>query len=196
MKYKFTKEQLEEAVKQSLSIAGVCRILNIRPVGGNYKTLRHKIKIWDMDISHFTGQGWNVGLKFIPKKPRPLSEILVENSDFITGTKIKKRLYNEGLKKEQCEICGINSWCDKSLVLEINHINGNNLDHRIENIQILCPNCHSQTKNFRGKNKLSALSEKREVEFRKFGEGLTANTEPSLSNKEGVETRHGTSKLH
>ena len=57
-----------------------------------------------------------------------------------------------------------------------------------------CPNCYSQTNTHRGKNKLSTLSEKREVKFRKFGEGLTANTEPSCNNTEGVETRHGTPK--
>jgi hypothetical protein len=179
MKYKHTKEELIEAVKQSQSIAALCRFLKIRPVGGNYKTLHHKIKSWEIDTSHFTGKGWNVGLKFKPNKETPIKEILVENSNYVTGTKLKKRLFKEGLKQEICEMCGINEWNGQKLVLEIDHINGNNLDHRIENIRILCPNCHSQTPTNKGKNKLSALSEKRDVEFRKVGEGLTANTEPS-----------------
>jgi len=188
MKYKFTEDQLKEAVQQALSLAGVCRVLGIRPCGGNYKTLHHKIKTWSIDTSHFTGKGWNVGLKFNPNTKRPLNEILVKNSSYVSGTKLKKRLINEGVKKNCCEICGINSWLDKPITLELNHINGNNLDHRLKNLQILCPNCHSQTPTHRGKNKLSALSERKEVEFRKVGESLTANTEPSLSNKEGVET--------
>jgi hypothetical protein len=180
MKHIYTKEKLEEAVKSSQSIAGVCRILNIRPCGGNYKTISYKIKHFEIDTSHFTGKGWNVGLKFKPCKERPLSEVLIEDSDYLTGNKLKKRLFKQGLKEEKCEICGITDWNGKKLVLEIDHINGKNLDHRIENIRILCPNCHSQTPTHKGKNKLSALSEKREVEFRKFGESLTANTEPSL----------------
>ena len=80
--------------------------------------------------------------------------------------------------------------------LELHHVNGINTDNRIENLQILCNNCHAQTKNFR-KGK-SAISERREVEYRKFKESLTSNVdgnlEPSLSNKKGAETRHDTSK--
>jgi hypothetical protein len=194
MRYKFTKEQLEEAVQQSKSIASVCRILNIRPVGGNYRTLRCKIKQWNIDISHFTGQGWNVGLVFKPSVKRPLSEILIENSDYQSISKLRIRLIEEGVKKHQCEKCTNTEWMRQPIPLELNHINGNNTDNRIENLELLCSNCHAQTPNYRGKNKLSALSEKREVEFRKFGEGLTADTEPSLKNQKGVETKHGTPK--
>lgn len=183
MKYKLEKELLEKAIHESLSIAGVCRYLNIRPCGGNYKTLHHKIKIWNLNTSHFTGQGWNVGLKFKPTKPIPISEILVENSNFLNTYCLKKRLISEGIKENICEICGITKWLDKPISLELDHINGNNMDHKIENLRILCPNCHSQTATHKGKNKKSALSEKRDVEFRKFGESLTANTEPSSSEK-------------
>ena len=77
----------------------------------------------------------------------------------------------------------------------MHHINGINTDNRLENLQLLCPNCHALTDNYRGKNQLSALSEKKEVEYRKFKEALTGNAdgnlEPSLiNNKEGAETRH------
>lgn len=172
MRYKFTKEQLEGAIKQSKSIASVCRILNIRPIGGNYRTLKTKIKNWCIDTSHFTGQGWNVGLIHKPSIKRPLSEILVENSDFQSISKLRIRLINEGIKKHQCEKCTNTEWLERPIPLELNHINGNNTDNRIENLELLCPNCHALTSNYRGKNKLSALSEKREVEFRKFGESF------------------------
>ena len=56
---KWTKEQLEEAIRNSLSIAGVCRELGVKPVGGNYKTIHFYIQKWELDTSHFTGQGWN-----------------------------------------------------------------------------------------------------------------------------------------
>ena len=59
MRYKHTKEELEEAVKKTLAIAGVCRELNMKACGGNYKTLHAKIKEWKIDTSHFTGAAWN-----------------------------------------------------------------------------------------------------------------------------------------
>jgi 5-methylcytosine-specific restriction endonuclease McrA len=182
MKEKLTKEKLENAVKQSKSIASVCRILNIRPCGGNYRTLHFKIKNWNIDNSHFTGQGWNVGLGFKPNKTKLLSEILVKDSDYMSTNKLRIRLIKEGVKEHKCEKCKLIEWLNKPIPLELNHINGINNDNRIENIELLCPNCHAQTSNYRGKNKMSALSEKRDVEFRKFGEGLTANAEPSLRN--------------
>jgi len=180
MRYNITKEQLENAVKQSKSIASVCRILGIRPIGGNYRTLHNKIKLWNIDTSHFTGQGWNVGLVFRPMVKKPLTEILVKDSNFMSTHKLKIRLIQENVMEHRCEKCNLTEWLNQPIPLELNHINGDNQDHRLENINLLCPNCHAQTPNYRGKNKLSALSEKREVEFRKFGEGLTANTEPSL----------------
>jgi 5-methylcytosine-specific restriction endonuclease McrA len=65
---------------------------------------------------------------------------------------LKIRLYNEGLKTKQCEECGIVEWNGSEISFELDHINGVNNDNRIENLRILCPNCHSQTKTFRGKN--------------------------------------------
>lgn len=194
MKYKFTKKQFEEAVSRSFSIAEVCRQLGIRPVGGNYKTVKAKLKTFGISTEHFTGQGWNVGLKFRPKPPKDLSLILIKDSEYRSTNTLKRRLFKEGIKEEKCEICGLTEWLGNPLQLELHHINGNNTDNRLENLQILCPNCHAQTEHYRGKNTQSALSEKREVEYRKFKEALTdnadGNLEPSLSNKEGAETRH------
>jgi hypothetical protein len=197
MRYKYSIEELKEAVKQSKSIANVLRLLNVRPVGGNYKTVKSLISKYNIDISHFTGQGWNVGLKFKPFKKFKDEEIFVENSSYKSTVRLKERYKN--LKSiDYCEICGIKEWNNKPLSFEIHHINGINTDNRIENLQLLCPNCHSQTESFRGKSKLSALSEMKEVEYRKFKEALTdnadGNLEPSLINKEGAETRHGKPK--
>jgi 5-methylcytosine-specific restriction endonuclease McrA len=189
MRYKYTKKDLENAVKKSKSIASVCRILGVRPVGGNYKTIKSKLKKWNIDYSHFTGQGWNVGLKFKPMKKRPLSEILIKNSDFTSTYHLKERLFNEGIKEKRCESCDLVEWLKKPIPLELNHINGDNMDHRLENLEILCPNCHAQTPTYRTKNKKSALSEKREVEFRKFGEPGDLGIPSQASDKEeGVET--------
>lgn len=150
MRYKYTKEKLEEAVKKSLAIAGVCRELNIKSCGGNYKTLRTKIKEWKIDTSHFTGAAWNQGQNFKSFcKKYDLVDVLVENSPYKSTYSLKKRLYNEGLKIKKCECCGITEWNNNIIVFELDHINGINNDNRIENLRILCPNCHSQTPTFR-----------------------------------------------
>ena len=162
MKYKHSKEILEKAAKASLSIAEMCRKLDIRPVGGNYKTLRYKIKINEIDITHFTGQGWNVGERyksFNPKKD--LKIILVKDSNFMSTHKLKNRLFEEGLKQKICENCNNKTWLDGNIPLELNHKNGNNMDHRIENLEILCPNCHALTDNYRGKSKI--ISKREEI---------------------------------
>jgi Zn finger protein HypA/HybF involved in hydrogenase expression len=192
MKHKYTKEELEISVSKSLSIAQVCRELSIRPVGGNYKTINIMLKKNNININHFTGKGWNTGTRYKTfSKKQSLSEILVENSTYSNTNSLRKRLIKENIKEYKCERCENTIWLNQPIKLELNHINGNNMDNRIENLEILCPNCHSMTSNFRSKNKLSALSEKRDVEYRKFREDLTVNPEPSsIKNREGAETLH------
>jgi len=154
MKYKHTKEELEQFVKKSLSITDLCKQLSIIPAGGNFKTLKKKIKDWNIDISHFTGSAWNVGNRYKPfGKKRDLKDILVENSTHTNSNSLKGRLLKEGLKEHKCESCGLEKWLDKIIKLEIHHVNGNNFDNRLENIELLCPNCHAYTDNYRGKNK-------------------------------------------
>ena len=149
---KFTKEDYENAAKASFSIAGMCRYLKIAPRGGNYATVKNYVKKYEIDTSHFTGQGWNTGLKFNPHPPFKMEEILVENRPYNTNT-LKKRLIKEGYKDHKCENCGRSEWEGNPIPLELHHINGDRNDNRIENLEILCPNCHTMTDNFRGSNK-------------------------------------------
>jgi hypothetical protein len=79
--------------------------------------------------------------------PTPLEEILVENKLY-SSTKLKKRLFNKNLLENKCYECGINSWHGKPISLHLEYKNGNHLDNRVENLTILCPNCHSQTVTF------------------------------------------------
>lgn len=193
-KRKWSKEQLEIAVKNNLSIAGVCRDLGLRPIGGNYKTIKFFIKEYNFDISHFTGQGWNTGTRFRSiTKSIPLEDILSGKLSYRSTFNLKNRILKEGIKLYRCEKCNNTEWLGKPIPLELHHIDGNNLNNKLENLQLLCPNCHAFTDNYRSNNTQSALSEKREVEYRKFKEALTdnadGNLEPSLI-QEGAETRH------
>jgi hypothetical protein len=81
----------------------------------------------------------------------PFSEMLVENST-AGRHNLKSRLLNAGMLKNKCYICGISEWLEKPLALDLDHINGINNDNRLENLRLLCPNCHSQTHTYRGRN--------------------------------------------
>ena len=178
-KRKYTIADLESAVKQSKSIAGVLRLLGLRPIGGNYRTVHRLIETHGLDISHFTGQGWNVGLQFQPKKSISDDEIFVQDSNYKCSWRLSER-YKKLTKIAHCENCGLEKWQGCDIPLEIHHINGINTDNRRDNLQLLCPNCHALTDNYRGRAQLSALSEKRAVECRKFKETLTDNAEGNL----------------
>ena len=152
MKNERSKEEYEEIINLSLSIADVCRKLGIKAVGGNYKTIHDIIKKYNLDTSHFTGKAWNQGIRYkMLKQPKSLDEILVEGSNY-QSLKLKNRLLKEGLKEHICENCGRTEWEGNLIPLELHHINGNKFDNRIENLQLLCPNCHTLTDNYRGKN--------------------------------------------
>lgn len=76
----------------------------------------------------------------------------LENSNYqISGKRIKDILFKLGIKDEKCEICNLKYWNGKQIPLELHHIDGNHLNNRIDNFQILCPNCHALTENFRGR---------------------------------------------
>jgi hypothetical protein len=68
-------------------------------------------------------------------------------------THLKQRLLAEGLKENRCERCGIESWLGEPLSMALHHVNGDGLDNRLENLALLCPNCHAQTPNFSGRNR-------------------------------------------
>lgn len=152
-KRKWTDEQFVDAVRSSLSYAQVLEKLGLKVAGSNYDTVKRKIKELNLDTSHITGKAWNQGERFTIVKPaKLLSEILVEHSTYTNFNSLRKRLLKEGIKEYKCECCNRIEWLGKPIKLELHHINGVKDDLRIENLQILCPNCHAYTDNYRGKN--------------------------------------------
>jgi len=148
------KEELIEIVKKSFSYASVCKSVGISPVGGNFNTIKKYIKLYNINIEHFTGQGWNTGDKYIFFGKRiPLDEILEGHYPTYKSGSLKTRLIKSGLKEHKCETCGITEWYNKKISLHLHHIDGDNTNHKLYNLKILCPNCHSQTDNFGNKNR-------------------------------------------
>lgn len=140
---KWTDAQLVQAVAQADSIAEVLRSLGLTARPGNYTTMHKYIALLKLDTSHFNGQSW-VGKRQHHPVKIDIKDILVENSTYQTSH-LKQRLIAEGLKSHICEICNRTEWMGQPIPLQTDHINGNNRDHRLENLRLLCPNCHAQT---------------------------------------------------
>jgi hypothetical protein len=159
----WTDDQLKEAVRSSRSYRAVILKLGLVPAGGNYAQTQERIHALGLDTSHFTGMAWNMGLIFVPNPPRPLEELLIKGSR-VQSHLLKRRLFAEGIKEPFCAMCG---WCEMSrdgrVPVELDHINGDHYDNRIENLRILCPNCHSLQPTHRGRNKKVALRKKGKI---------------------------------
>lgn len=146
MKYDWNEIRVREAISKSTSYSETLRNLEIPTQGNNVETLKRYIKKYNLDISHFTfGKSKDLsGLQYIP-----VSEYL-NSQKTIQTSKLKLKLLKEGLKENKCECCGITVWNNKPLVMQLHHIDGNNKNNSLDNLQLLCPNCHSQTENYCG----------------------------------------------
>ena len=159
-------EKLTEIVKNSKTWTELVKKIgyNTQRSGIN-PSLQKYLQESNIDFSHIpSGRNWqysDAGKKIITSfsKKIPIEKILVENSTYKNGQNIKKRLIKEKNFIDKCNKCGISPENDKEdsdfdkLVLQLDHINGVNNDNRIENLRILCSNCHSKTKTYAGKNK-------------------------------------------
>lgn len=149
--YQLSEEEFQKIIKESYSYAECCRKMGYSDKG-HYGPDQIKKRCAELQLSteHFSGTkaAHEATTKYT------LDEILVENSTYQNISRLKNRLINEKYLEYVCSECGnIGEWNGKPLTLTLDHINGKHLDHRIENLRFLCPNCHSQTPTFSGKNK-------------------------------------------
>jgi HNH endonuclease len=147
----WTDAQLIAAVRASRSYAAVLRELGITG-GGSQQVVVGRVAALQLDTSHMTGQAWSRGSTGSPRPKQPLEEILIVDSPYHDTHKLKLRLIEEGLKEHRCEVCGRTEWNGQPIPLELDHINGDRRDNRIENLRAVCPNCHAQTDTYCGRN--------------------------------------------
>lgn len=141
-KNKVSDQQIINAAKSSKSMAEAAAKVKLK-----YSTFRGRAKVLGVFIPNQPGKGLRATRRgqFLKYK---LEDILKGKHPEYHSGRLKQRLIAEGIKQAKCEVCGRTKWRGKDIPLELHHKNGDPYDHTLENIQILCPNCHAQTAGF------------------------------------------------
>jgi hypothetical protein len=122
---------------KATSMAQLLTILNLRPTGGNYVNMRRLLQKLNIKCDHWGGSAWS--------KDKQLKDW----SQYTKCIHLKPHLIK--LRGNKCECCSLTKWLEKEIKLEIHHLNGDRTNNHLENLQLLCPNCHSFTDNFRNR---------------------------------------------
>lgn len=136
------KDDIEKWIKDSCSLSFMCQQLKCR-----YGTLHNYLK--KLCISYSGNQGSRGKIRLNLR--RNIEWFLKKNGPFINSHNLKLMLYRDGVKEKKCEVCNIEDWLGKELSFELDHIDGDRNNNRLENLRIICPNCHSQTPTNSGK---------------------------------------------
>lgn len=138
------KEKVIEASNNSNSATHAASLLGIK-----YDTYRKYAVKYGCFKTNQPGKGIS---KLKDSRKIPLIEILKGNHPQYQSNKLRIRLLDEGILERKCNNCQNITWLDNPIPLELNHIDGNNSNHSLDNLEVLCPNCHALTSTYRGKN--------------------------------------------
>lgn len=143
---KYTIEQLEDAVLNNRCLTDVLRQLTIDLCQESRDSVMNRIEALSLCMKHWYTEEQHGLYRFC-------STYLKKSDTFIDSNRLKRKLFSERILKEECSICGLEGvWNGKPLKVQLDHINGDNTDNRIENLRILCLNCHSQTSTHGARN--------------------------------------------
>jgi hypothetical protein len=142
----FSPKEFADLVKNSISRSDIFDKLKMRKSGASFTILNRRIEREKVDTSHF-----RLGGELSDNRKYSNEELFVKNSPNSTY-RVRQRVIKDNLIDYRCKECGISEWQGKKITLELDHINGDRYDNRLVNLRFLCPNCHSQTETFGGKN--------------------------------------------
>ena len=151
MKRTWSDKDLINAVSLANCLADVISTLGLAR-GGSYNSIKYHLKRLALNTDHFLSIGELQKCARSCIKVKSKEELFIENGSYNDYKKVKRIIIKENLIEYKCSICLIDNWLLKNLTLQLDHINGIKTDNRLENLRLLCPNCHSQTDNFCGKN--------------------------------------------
>lgn len=150
-KYDWSRERLEKAIAESNCWFDCLKRLGIPKEGYNYRTLKGKVALYNLDTSHFDASsakllnGAHYKHHLVNRDDR---DIFCKDAKIKISSLKKEYIRRILLDDEHCEICGIRDWNGRELTFQIHHKDGNHHNHIVDNLQLLCPNCHSQTDNY------------------------------------------------
>jgi Zn finger protein HypA/HybF involved in hydrogenase expression len=147
------KEKIQELIDNSSTMVEILKTLGFNAYSGNHRTLNARIKSDGLSLVKFKENKKIYLEKKRLGKEIPIQDIFTKNSTYHRNS-LKIRLVRDGIKEYKCEKCGnLGEWHGEKLILQLEHKNGISNDNRIQNLCFLCPNCHSQTKTYSGRNK-------------------------------------------
>lgn len=184
MKKLFLNKEINTIIENSVSIREVLIKLNIEPTGGNYRTFKKYVKEFNLNIDHFTGK--NLKGRTFEYKRKDINEYLKENSN-IQSLKLKRKLLENKIFEYKCNCCKNDTWLNNPIPLELDHINGINTDNRLENLRLLCPNCHALTPTYRGRNIKNNKTKTSEFTEKKWSKELLNSIFNRIETKEDLE---------
>lgn len=144
-----TDDELHAAVASARTKADVLRTLGYDADPSLYKRLNKQLKAAQVPTEHLRGSSWSRGLSL---PPRQELAVVLRRGSVIQTAKLRQRLLREGIFAHRCACCGLADWEGRPIPLELDHINGDRTDNRLENLRLLCPNCHALTDTYRGRN--------------------------------------------
>ena len=171
--YEVTKEELLEIIQDSSTIRQCIERMGFKDIGRNRDTFFKLIKTYGFDdeldeLRKRTVNFKKVQVKIMHKENRTSNSSLFTENSKIRRVSIRRRIIKENLIPYKCAKCGNKGeWQNKDLSLQLEHKNGVSNDHRLENLEFLCPNCHSQTATYAGRNVRGKLSKVERIKFKK-----------------------------
>jgi hypothetical protein len=139
-----------EVVARNTSLAGVIRELGWPINSTSYRRVHARIEELEIDLDHLHGRTWANGVSRSARRV-PLRSYL-RRGQLVHGSTLRRRLVEEGLKDHRCEACDLTRWRGRPIPLELDHIDGDRTNNELQNLRLLCPNCHALTPTYRGRN--------------------------------------------